>query len=80
MVELTNASAVTVTIPTNASVAFPIGTAISLLQVGAGQVTVVGPSVTFNYTPGNKTRAQWSSASLVKRGTDSWVMMGDLTL
>ena len=80
LVELENASAITVTIPTNASIAFPIGTTINILQTGAGQVTVTGPSGgTFNFTPGNKLRATWSSASLIKRALDTWVMIGDLT-
>ena len=35
--------------------------------------------VTVNGTPGLKLRTQWSVASLVKRGTDSWVLFGDVT-
>jgi hypothetical protein len=80
IVEVGNASAITVTIPTNASVAYPIGTQITLLQTGAGQITVSGPSGgTLNATPGTKLRAQWSSATLLKRATDTWVLIGDLT-
>ena len=79
--ELNNSSAITLTIPTNASVAYPTGTTITILQTGTGQVTVTGPSGgTLNYTPGNKLRAQWSSATLIKRATDTWVMLGDTTL
>ena len=71
----------TLVVPTNASVAFPIGTQITILQTGASQVTVDGATVgvTLNGTPGLKLRAQWSSATLLKRGTDSWVLMGDLS-
>lgn len=80
MVELSNASAITLTVPTNASVAYPTGTQINLLQTGAGQVTVAGAGgVTVNATPGLKLRAQWSSATLLKRGTDTWVLLGDLS-
>jgi hypothetical protein len=80
IVEVGNASAITVTIPTNASVAYPVGTQITLLQTGAGQITVSGPSGgTLNATPGTKLRAQWSSATLLKRATDTWVLIGDLT-
>jgi hypothetical protein len=80
MVELNNASAITLTVPTNASVAYPTGTQINLLQTGAGQVTVAGAGgVTVNATPGLKLRAQWSSATLLKRGTDTWVLLGDLS-
>ncbi len=80
IVEINNASAITLTIPTNASVAYPVGTQITLLQTGAGQITVTGPSGgTLNATPGTKLRAQWSSATLLKRATDTWVLIGDLT-
>ncbi len=80
LVELGNSSAITLTIPTDASVAYPTGTTVSILQTGAGQVTVTGPSGgTFNFTPGNKLRAQWSSATLIKRAANTWVMLGDTT-
>ena len=80
IVEVGNASSITVTIPTNAGVAYPIGTQITLLQTGLGQITVSGPSGgTLNATPGTKLRAQWSSATLLKRATDTWVLIGDLT-
>ena len=80
LVELNNASAITLTIPTNAAVAgFNTGDQVNLLQTGAGQVTVGGASVTLNGTPGTKLRAQWSSATLIKRATDTWVIVGDLS-
>ncbi len=80
IVEVNNSSAITLTIPTNADVAYPVGTQITILQTGAGQITVSGPSGgTLNATPGTKLRAQWSSATLLKRATDTWVLIGDLT-
>jgi len=79
LVEVSNASANTVTIPLNSSVAFPIGTQITILQTGTGQTTIAGTGgVTVNATPGLKLRAQWSSVTLIKRGTDTWVALGDL--
>jgi hypothetical protein len=69
----------TLTVPTDASVAFPVGAQINLLQTGASQVTVGGAGVTINATPGLKLRAQWSSATLIKRATDTWVLIGDLS-
>lgn len=79
LVELSNASAITLTVPTNASVAFPVGCQINIIQTAAGQVTVAGAGgVTVNATPGLKLRAQWSSATLIKRATDTWVLVGDL--
>lgn len=80
LVTLDNASAITVTVPTNASVAFATGAIVNIQQVGAGQVTVAGAvGVTINAT-GTKTRAQWSAASLVKTGTDTWTLIGDITV
>jgi hypothetical protein len=80
LIEINSGSGTTLTIPTNATTAFPVGTSIDVLQVGAGQVTVAGAvGVTVNSTPGLKLRTQWSSATLFKRGTDLWVLMGDLS-
>ena len=64
------------------SVNFPVGTSIDLLRVGSGAVTIAAATpatTTLNYTPGNKLRAQWSSATLFKRSANTWVLMGDLT-
>jgi hypothetical protein len=78
LVTLSNASAITLTVPTNASVAYATGAQINIEAIGAGQVTVVGDTgVTVNGT-GTKLRTQWSAATLVKLGTDSWTLIGDL--
>ena len=80
LVEISNASANNLTVPLNSSVPFPIGSQINILQTGAGQTTIVATSgVTINSTPGLKLRAQWSAATLIKRGTDTWVAVGDLS-
>lgn len=79
LVKLTNAAAIALTIPTNATVAFPIGTVINLVQYGAGQVTVGGAGVTINSAQGLKLRAQYSSGTLIKMGTDEWLLSGDTT-
>jgi hypothetical protein len=80
MIEMNSASATTLTVPTNATVAWPVGTSIDILRVGAGAVDVAAASgVTINATPGLKLRAQWSSATLIKRATDTWVLVGDLS-
>jgi hypothetical protein len=71
----------TVEIPLNSSVAFPVGTQITILQTGDGQTTVTGVlGVTLNSTPGPKLRATWSPATLIKRSTNTWVLIGDLTV
>jgi len=80
MIEMNSASATTLTVPTNATIAYPVGTSIDVLRVGAGAVDVAaGVGVTVNATPGLKLRAQWSSATLIKRSTDTWVLVGDLS-
>lgn len=79
LVTLSNAAAITLTVPLNSSVAFATGAVVNIQQIGAGQVTVAGASgVTLNGT-GTKTRAQWSAASLVKTATDTWTLIGDIT-
>ena len=72
----------TVTIPTNSTVAFPIGTQISVVQMGTGKTQIVAgqPAVTeIRATPGTYLRAQSSSCTLVKRATDEWYVFGDLS-
>lgn len=83
LVTASNANAQTYTIPLNSSVAFPTGTLINLIQIGAGQVTVVGAGgVTLNSTGAisaqPKTRTQYSVLTLIKAGTDTWYATGDI--
>jgi hypothetical protein len=80
LIEMGVASANTVTVPLNSSVAFPLGAQINILQTGAGQTTIAGATagVIINGT-GTKLRTQWSSATLIKRGTDTWVLIGDIS-
>ena len=79
LVEISNGSANTLTVPLNSSVAFPIGTQITILQTGTGATTITATGgVTINATPGLILRAQWSSATLIKRAENTWVALGDL--
>jgi len=79
LIEVDSTSPVTITIPTNSAVAFPIGTTLDILGVNTGLITIAGDTgVTVNATPGLKLREQWSSCTLFKRNTDSWVVYGDL--
>lgn len=81
MVEMNVASGNALTVPSNANVAFPVGTTLTILQTGAGQTTLTPQAgVTINATPGLKLRAQWASATIIKRATDTWVALGDLAL
>jgi hypothetical protein len=77
MVTLNNASAITVTV--NGTTALSAGQAIDLLQIGAGQVTVVASSVTMNRTPGPKFRDRYSAAVLFCVGSNDYVLIGDLS-
>ena len=80
LIEVAKGSAATITIPLNSAVAFPVGTSIDILQTSTGQVTIAGDAgVTVNSTPGLKLRTQWSTATLFKRATNTWVVYGDLT-
>lgn len=80
LVTLTNAAAITLTVPTNATVPFAIGTQITIAQGGAGTVTVAGAAtVTVNSADGDlKLRTQWSAATLIKLATNSWILIGDI--
>jgi hypothetical protein len=70
-------------IPTNANVAFPVGTVLNVVQIGAGKTTIEA------VTPGTTTisstasvdpdlRAQFSAASCIKTATDAWLVVGDI--
>jgi hypothetical protein len=79
VVEMLVGSANNLTVPLNASVAFPVGTQIHIVQTGSGQTTVVATGgVTINTATTLKLRAQWSAATLIKRAENTWVLVGDL--
>jgi hypothetical protein len=78
LVQISGAHAVTV--PTNATTAFPVGTSISFWQSsGAGGASFAAAAgVTIYATPGAILRALYSSATLTKVTTDAWLLTGDL--
>lgn len=79
-IDANSASGITITVPANSSVAYPVGTRIQITQVGAGQVSISpAAGVTVNTARSFTTRAQYSVIELRKRATDSWVLSGDLT-
>jgi len=85
LVTASNAAAQTYSIPTNATTAFPIGTQLNIIQIGAGQVTISAatPGTTTVVSTGAtaaspKCRAQYSAVTLIKRDTDSWYAVGDI--
>jgi hypothetical protein len=76
-----NASASTCTIPTNASVAFPTGTEIDIVWLGAGEVTIEGDTgVTLNGVSAGSTAitAQYGGATIKKIATDTWLVFGKI--
>lgn len=67
------------TISVEDSISFPVGFTVDILQTSSSQVTISGIGTTvINATPGLKLRTQWSSATLIKRDLDLWVLLGDL--
>jgi hypothetical protein len=81
IVETTGSSAVTVTIPDEATVAFETGALVNVTQVGAGVATVLAVAgVSLNGVVGGSVAliGQWSGAALTKRGADAWVIQGAL--
>ena len=75
LIEMSSGGTVTIT----DSSSFPTGFSVDVVQTGSSQVTIAGTSFTPNATPGLKLRAQWSSATLIKRALNSWVVLGDLS-
>jgi hypothetical protein len=86
MIEISNSAAAsgldsTFYVTSDGVVDFDIGTSITILRSGTGNVVVSGDGVSgvvVNYTPTNRLRARWSSATLVKRAANSWILVGDL--
>jgi hypothetical protein len=80
LVTRSNASASTLTIPTNASVAFPVGTVITVLNKGAGAVTISGAGGVTVLSAGavaaSPTLAQYKSAALIQVATNTWYVVG----
>jgi hypothetical protein len=80
LVEMNVATANTLTVPTNATVAFPIGTQILISQYGAGAATITAASgVTLRSESSKlKTNGQYSGATCIKIATDEWYVFGNL--
>ena len=82
LVPMNKATAIAFKIPTNASVAFPVGTAITVLNKGAGAVTISAVTsgtttvLSAGATPAAPTLAQYKSAVCIKTATDTWYVAG----
>lgn len=79
-IDMESNTPVTLTVPPDSSVDFPIGTEIVIVQSGVGQITVQGTGDAEIFgTPGLKLRTRWSGATLLKRKVNGWLLVGDLT-
>lgn len=81
LVTLTNGSAITLGVPPDDDVAFPVGTQILLKQGGAGQVTIApGSGVTLqSYNSQLNLAGQYAGCTLIKEDTDTWSVQGNLS-
>ena len=82
IVEMDMATAMNVTVPSNATIGgsgWPVGTVIQIMQMGIGQVNIVGGGVSIYTSSSYTTRAQWSVITLRQRAANWWVLSGDLT-
>jgi hypothetical protein len=81
VVETNSGASNTLTVPTNVSVAFPIGISVIVTQYGAGQTTVApAEGVTILSVGGyTKLNHQYSVATLLKVDTNTWYLYGDIT-
>ena len=79
LIIMNNSSAMTVTIPSEANIAFATGDRIDVTRYGTGSLTFDGQAgVSLRATPGLKLRAQYSTATLTKLSTNEWLIVGDL--
>ena len=80
VIEINSGSSENVTIPPNSSVAFPIGTQIVVVRLGAGAVVIVEGSGVTTRSDGdkNKIKSQYSSCVLIKHETNEWYILGNL--
>jgi hypothetical protein len=82
LVPMNKATAIAFKIPTNASVAFPVGTVITVLNKGAGTCTISAVTsgtttvLSAGATAASPTLGQYKSAACVKTATDTWYVVG----
>lgn len=80
LIEVNSTSPCVISIPEDATLNYPVGTSLDILQTNTGEVSIapVSGTVTVNATPGLKLRTRWSSATIFKRAANTWVVYGDL--
>ncbi len=81
---MNKATAIAFKIPTDASVAFPVGTAITVLNIGVGLCTIsaVTPGTTTVLSAGavaaSPTLAQYKTAVCIKTAANTWYVVGGI--
>lgn len=81
LIDMNKATALTLTIPKNSSVAFPVGTVITVRQKGEGALTIspVDEDVVINvYNSNYKMSGQYAMAVLIKVAENTWTLEGNL--
>ena len=82
LIPMNKATAIAFKLPTNASVAFPVGTVITVLNKGAGVCTISAVTsgtttiLSAGATAASPTLAQYKSAACIKTATDTWYVVG----
>ena len=81
VIEMNVGTANNLVIPTNTAYAFPVGTQITVIQIGAGQTTLVPASGVTVRSASSKVKlsGQYSGATLIKKNTNEWYLFGDIT-
>ena len=79
VVTMNSATNQTISIPLDATVPWATGTQITILRYGAGELTIAGVvGVTLQAAGAAfRLRAQYSGATLIKRTTNTWTLIGD---
>ena len=77
VVAVDSSSAQTVTVPGEASVDFPVGSVVNVYRAGSGGVDLVGASGVTVRNVGSISD-QFGEVSLRKRGSDEWVLVGQV--
>jgi hypothetical protein len=82
LIPMNKATAVALKIPTNATAAIPVGSVVTVLNKGAGTVTISAVTsgtttvLSAGATAASPTLGQYKSAALVKTATDTWYVVG----
>ena len=82
LIPMNKATAINFTIPTNASVAYPVGTVLNVLNIGAGACTIKAVTagtttvLSAGATAAQPSLGQYKAAACIKTGTDTWYVVG----